>query len=168
MKKGKLACVFSFIAGGLIAGGAVQRKMKKYLSSSEKRVDKFKGYYNTETQWLKNKNSQKRISDFFKGRENQKIGIYGMGNLGGLLYEDLKAENIETACFIEEYAEGLYVGIDEKKVIGIDKVSDENLDLIIVTPIFDFDRISNNLKNSDIHAEIISLDEIIFSLNENN
>lgn len=160
MKKGKLACVFSFIAGGLIAGGAVQRMMKKYLSSSEKRVDKFRSYYEMLGQWVSLKNKGISIDKYFKDNNINSVAIYGMGNVGVHLYNELKNSNMKVDYCIDQGPKVLSDGDYD-----IRRLEDDlpQVDAIVVTACFDYEAIAEKIKQY-VDYPVLSLDEILFSL----
>lgn len=160
MKKGKLACVFSFIAGGLLAGGAVQRQLRKDLSASEKRVEKFRSYYEMLGQWVSLKNKGVSIDRYFLDNNIGSIAIYGMGNVGVHLYNELKDSSIKVDYCIDQGERTLSAeGYDIRRLTDtLPKV-----DAIVVTACFDYGTIEESIRQY-VDYPVLALDEILFSL----
>ncbi len=96
MGKSKIGLLFSTAAGAALGAGAIYRIYQKKLSSSTKRAEKFKGYYEMLGQWITLKNSQVSIEDYFLNHDIHTIAVYGMGNMGIYLCQELKDSQIEV------------------------------------------------------------------------
>lgn len=135
------------------------KKRKKTKKTSEKNLY----YYNAAAQWVINKQEGKSMVKYLNSKGIKKIAIYGMGSMEELLYNELKNTEIEIEYFIDGNASNYEFMFD---VIGINEIEKQkNVDAIIVTPIFDFLEIADKLKKV-INCEIISLEEIIYSLEQ--
>lgn len=158
MKKGFLAVVT--LGLGAAAGAAISKFVfgKKITVKAEK-VDKFKGYYNLLNQWLINKNEGRSVSEYFTANGYQSIAIYGMGELGNRLLEELKGSSIEVKYAIDKNASGAYSEIDVVEPDG----EMEKVDAVIVTAIFAFDEIEKELSGI-IDCPIISLEDVIYNI----
>lgn len=86
--------------------------------------------------------------------------IYGGGGIGKILYNKIKYK-CSIICFIDESIDkGMY---DNIPIIRIkDLVNINNIDTIIITPIYDYDKISNCIRKviNDI-GTIVSLKELL-------
>ncbi|MDK2932816.1 MAG: hypothetical protein PWP27_626 [Clostridiales bacterium] len=132
---------------------------KHYMGS------RYKQYYNILTQWIKNKNRNRNISSYLKNKNINSIAIYGMGELGIALYEELKDTDIRIIYLVDKNANHIYYGVNESHLINVDEVSaQEEVDAIIVTPIYDYDKIKETLVNGGVKTNIISLENIIYDL----
>lgn len=154
--------VKSLLIGAFIVGGYKLNKFYFKLIDNEKNQKrKFKDLQNMMVRWVENKEAGKKISLYLEEMNIHTVAIYGMGEVGIQLYEELKNSNV-----VIEY------GID-KRVIEIDyeidiKTPDNNLgavDAVIVTAIHDFQNIAETLRPK-VDAQIISLKQIIYELNE--
>lgn len=150
--------------GGTIGG--ILYLAQKALKKESDFHNRYKSYYTTTNQWLINKNEGKNIGEYFKENNYKTIAIYGMGTMGELFYDELKnSSNVKVAYFIDKNAEDLYYGIDDLPVVGLDDISSqEKVDAIVVTPIYDFDKIEEDLEDIGIDADIISLEDIIYEI----
>ena len=138
---------------------------KKAVKRSEEVKKRYKGYYNVVNQWLRNKNENRDVVSYFINNNFSKIAIYGMGEMGNRLYEELRGTDIKVAYFIDKNAEEIYYSEDDIPVIGLDDIENqEKVDAIIVTPIYDFDSIEEALLERSVEAEIISLEDIIYEV----
>lgn len=158
MKKGMIGILAASlgIAAGVI--GVNYFKNKKIVEKTEK-VDKFKGYYNLLNQWLQLKNEGKNLHTYFHDYNYKSIAIYGMGELGNRLYEELKDSDIEIKYAIDKNAESTY---SELNVIGIEEKYEE-VDVIVVTAIFAFDEIEKEL-SLKVQCPVISLEDIVYEI----
>jgi FlaA1/EpsC-like NDP-sugar epimerase len=162
-KKIALALVKLSVMGGVIGG--IIYLAQKALKKEADYKNRFKSYYNVTNQWLLNKNEEKNVGEYFKDNNYKTIAIYGMGNMGELFYEEVKKEDVKIAYFIDKNAEELYYGIDDIPVVTMDDIeSQEEVDAIIVTPVYDFDSISESLEELGLDIEIVSLEDVIYGI----
>ncbi len=116
----------------------------------------------TMKKWLENRNSGKTFAGYFKKYGYKNIGIYGAGDLGRLLFEEIKKSDIRVLYFVDRNAEGLfdYQGI---KVIPIDKIGDmPKIDVLVITPVGNYGSISKLLANSFPELPTINLKEAVY------
>lgn len=156
MKKALLTGLVGVI--GAIIGGSVMGLLEsKSLDRLAEKVDKFKGYYNILNQWIVLKQEGKTLERYFIDHGYKTIAIYGMGEMGNRLYDELKNTSIKVKYAIDKNAEGTY---SELKVIDIEDEY-EDVDVIVVTATFAFEEISEQLKNK-INFPIVSLDDVVY------
>jgi len=151
---------------GVVAGsiGGVAYYSKKSLNKSEELQGRYKSYYQLTNQWLVNKNEGKNVSEYFMVNDIKSVAIYGMGTLGELFYEELKKSDVKVEYFIDKNAEELYYGLDDIAIVGLDDIENQpKADVIVVTPVFDFESIEKDLQEiTDI--ELVSLEDIIYGI----
>jgi predicted metal-dependent RNase len=154
-----IAIIITFTCG-MAAGGALVYYFKnKIINSESKRLSKFKCYYNMLNQWLILKQDGKRLEEYFINKGYQKIAIYGMGELGNRLFEELKNSSITVTYGIDKNSSNTY---SELEVYDLNEDLKE-VDVIIVTAVFDFDKIQTSLSKI-MKCPIISLDDVIFEI----
>ncbi len=164
-KKIALSMVKLTTLGGVL-GGMVYI-FNKSLKKENDFKRRFKSYYNTTSQWLANRNDNKEVGNYFEENNYNTIAIYGMGTMAELFYNELKKSNpkVKVAYFIDKNAEELYYGLDDIDVVGLDDISArEEVDAVIVTPIYDFDEINDELMERGVEADIISLEDIVYEI----
>lgn len=146
-----LALLFTMVVG-------LYKKINNLLKEKEKKTNKFKKYYNILNQWLYNKNQGIEISEYFIKKGYNNIAIYGMGELGSRLYEELKGSLINITYAIDKVAYSKY---SEIKIVEASQDLDE-VDVIVVTPIFDYESIKETLEEKTDNT-IISLEDIFMN-----
>ena len=158
MKKGVIA-VISTIIGGIAGAAAVGVKSEQIRTKQKARIDKFYGYFHLVNQWLLIKNEGKSLTKYFEDNGYKKIAVYGMGELGNRLLEELKDSDIEIAYAIDRKAEKIY---SDLKVVAVEEEL-APVDAIIVTPIFMYDEIEELLMDK-VNYPIISLEDVVFEV----
>lgn len=89
-------------------------------------------------QWLYNKINEREIDDYFKRRNDiTSVAIYGAGELGELLYDDINRHSDITVDFIiDKNLDSLYYGIENVDMINLEDARLRKApSAIIVTPL---------------------------------
>lgn len=159
MKKGTIAVISTII--GAITGALGQGLVKnKIIDEKNKKVDKFKAYYNMLNQWLQLKQEGKSLEEYFATNNIHTIAIYGMGEMGNRLYEELKNTNIEVRYAIDKNADSTY---SEINVIDLESGDLDEVDAIVVTAIFAYDEIEEKINNV-VNYSVVNLEDIVYSV----
>lgn len=130
-----------------------QSKQNQIMASPAR----FEAGFHLLNNWLKLKNEGKTLATFFHDNDFSVIAIYGMGALGERLYEELSGTEIKVAYAIDRLADkksrnGLRIIPMEEEL--------ERTDVIIVTPIQDFEVIERQLELRT-EIDIISLEDVV-------
>lgn len=136
---------------------------KKSCKKVKRERDKLFMYYQLLGRWIQNNQEKVSIMEYFKENDIKKIAIYGAGQLGQLLYDELKDTEVEIKYFIDQQAENLNMYCDEKVVTIKEVPQQETVDAIIVTAYYFFDDILKELDKSGVDIDIISLEDIIYA-----
>ena len=158
MKKAKIVTLIS----GILCTIGINRGYKfmtKQLSLKEKEKEKFQSYYNLLNRWIFVQSRGNSLEEFLLENNYHSIAIYGMGELGKRLVEQLKDSKVEVKYAIDQEAGGEYLGINVLEKTDVLPA----VDVMVVTAIFAFDTIQKDMKNY-YEGEIISLEEVIFSI----
>lgn len=158
MKKGILS-VLSFVCGGVAGISSVGSVLSKKVKETQKYADKHLSIMLVMNQWIINKQEGKSLVNFFEENNYKSIAIYGMSYLGERLMDELKDTGIEVRYAIDKNAENIYTDIDMKTP----EDDLDSVDVVIVTAVFFFDEIEEQLEKK-IDCPIISLEDIIQSL----
>lgn len=158
MRKGFLATI-SAIAGMTVGAATIGKIQEKAIRSNEKDIDKFRSYYNMLNQWLLIKQEGRSLKEYFIKNGYKTLVIYGMGEMGNRLYEELKDTDIEVKYAIDKEADSVY---SELKVVEKDSHL-ETADVMVVTAIYAYDEIEEEMETK-IDFPIISLEEVIYEL----
>jgi phosphoglycerate dehydrogenase-like enzyme len=125
------------------------------------------GYYDsfiTMKRWMENRNAGKMLDAYFREHGYETIAIYGAGDLGKLLYEELKHTDIKILYFVDRNAEGLHQ-IEGIPVIDLDAVAEnKSIDVLVVTPLRDYNVICSELIGIAPEVPIISLKDAVYEL----
>lgn len=130
--------------------------LKKELAFNQARVNKFRRYFNITNHWLKLENTGNHIEHYFRQKNLFNIAVYGWGELGHRLYEALKGTDVHIDYAIDRNKK-------ELSDILTRSLSDNilpDVDAVIVTPVMDFEAISNELQQKYL-CPIISIEDII-------
>lgn len=89
--------------------------------------------------WLENRNAGKTFVDYFHQCGCKTIAIYDAGEIGRLLYGEIKNSDIEIKYFIDRNAEGLK-DVDGIPVILLPHIGKmEEVDILVVSPIVNYE-----------------------------
>lgn len=156
MKKGTVVgMLFGTIAGAIAAGNIGNKKVLQ----KEKKIDKFKTYYNILNQWLVLLHENKSVVDFFVKNSYKVVAIYGTGEMGNRLYEELKDSEIEVKYAIDKEPTSTYFELDVK---GIDEEL-ESVDVVVVTAVFAYDEILATIEDR-FDCPIVSLEDVVYGV----
>lgn len=145
---------------GAVAGAAIVKKtFAKVIIAKDDDAEKFKVFFQMLNKWLLLKQQNKNIADYFIRRNYKKIAIYGMGQLGETLFQELVRSGVEVVFGIDRNKEHLDCGIDlyfpEEKM--------PHADVIIVTAVTYYSEIVWSL-GRQVECPIESLENIIAEL----
>ncbi|MCI8508634.1 MAG: hypothetical protein HFJ06_08755 [Lachnospiraceae bacterium] len=158
MKKGFIA-VLGSLAGAAAGAAAVKKFSQQKVEVKDKKVDKFKSYYNMLNQWLTIRQEGGSLSEYFDKNDFVKIAVYGLGEMGSRLIDELKGTKTEIVYGIDKNIENAFSGV---QVYSLENVPmDEKVDVVVVTAVFAFDEIKEQLENV-FDCDIISLRDVIF------
>lgn len=157
MKKGR--ALAAGITGGILGAISTNILKNKQQANVEKKIDKFKEYYNLLNQWLNLKQDGVALEKYFKDRSFSNIAIYGMGEIGNRLWDELKDSDITVIYGVDKSLDNAYAEMD--MYTPEDKLP--KADVIVVTAIFDFRNIEELLAEN-VDFPIISLEEVVYEI----
>jgi hypothetical protein len=159
--KGLFKSIGFISLGAGIAGMIYSNKKEKAVKQETLKVNKFKDYYYLLNEWLKLKQEGKSLEQFFLDHDYRTIAIYGMGELGNRIKDELKNSEIIIGYGIDK---NLSSTTSDLKIVTMDSQL-EPVDVIVVTAIFDFSNIKDELENV-VDYKVISLEEVVHGLKE--
>ncbi len=125
---------------------------------NNQKFKKIVDYYMILNCWLKNKQKERNICEFFEKNNYKEIAIYGMKELGERLIDELKGQNINIKYIIDKNKN---IIVNDIPVYHPNNVLPE-VDAIVVTASFYFTEIKEMLE-SKLDCEVVSIDDVIFS-----
>lgn len=157
MKKGIIAAIATLTGAGagITASGIL---LSKTVAEKESKVSKFKSYYNMLNQWLILKQEGKDLIQYFTDNNYKKIAIYGMGEMGNRLYDELKDSDIKIAYAIDKNI----AAYSELEILDVDDDFPE-VDVIVVSAIFAFEEVDDELSEK-ISCPIVSLEDVVYEI----
>lgn len=158
MKKA-LAGIAGGMVGAVIAAAGIKKMNDKVIREKEDSKQRYKKYYDVLNYWMESGQRGKSIAACLLERNYRKVVIYGMGEMGNRLYEQLRETDIEVLYAIDKKPVSRYA---ELNVVGV-AMETSDVDAVIVTPIYDFDKIKGDLEGS-FGCEILSLEEVIYAM----
>jgi hypothetical protein len=158
MKKGLISFI-SGIVGAVVGAGTISKIMGRSLANKKNMSDKHLALFLMMNQWVKVKQEDKNISEYFEENNIKRIAIYGMSYVGERLIEELKVSNIEVAYGIDREAKALNMDVE---VVTLDDDLKE-VDAVVVTAITFFEEIAEKLEKK-LECPIISLEDILFEI----
>lgn len=112
--------------------------------------------------WLENRNAGKTFVDYFHEYGYLTLAVYDAGELGRLLYEEIKDSDLTLRYFVDRNAEGLGT-IEGIPVISLSQISCmEEVDVLIVSPIADYDAVCRVLAEKAPELRTMSLKEAVY------
>ncbi len=139
--------------------GSESNKLLEEKRRLEKRSNKFTEYFKMYNLWMKKNRSHIRISDYLEKQGIGIISIYGIGELGERLFEDLEASKIKISYAVDRNTNKNYHNIP----VVLPEQASENVQMIIVTPIMEYEEIKEKLKQI-VNSQIVSLKDIIYNM----
>ena len=158
MKKGIIG-ILSGIAGIAAGAGTAGRGLGKQLNKQSELSQKHLALYMLMNQWVQVKQDGKSLDSYFEKYEYKKIAVYGMNFVGQTLCKELEGSHIQISYAIDKNAENIYADFD---VVTLED-NLEDVDAVIVTPIYYFDEIEEQLA-SKMSCPIISMEDILYEV----
>lgn len=131
----------------------------KRIISETNTISKYICLFKFANEWIKLKQNRIDSIKYFKDRNYYSIAIYGMGDLGERLADEIKNTDISVKYAIDRSRRGKYENIDIK---SFDDVF-PTVDAVVVTAIYNFCEIQRDLKEK-FECPVISLEEILLDL----
>ena len=148
-----------FVFAGFTGYFCARRKFVDILKTERENNAKLLEFFQLLVRWHSVKRNGKEVSKWLKCHGINTIAIYGMKELGDLLYRDLTNEGFDVRYGIDRNADNILTTL--RMVSPQDKL--EPVDAVIVTAIHYFDEIENDIKNK-AKGRILSLEDILFEM----
>lgn len=159
MKKGVISILSTLAgaaAGAATAGIAVGNLKGKEIDKQARRANKNASVIDALARWVSIMQDGKSVKDFFVENNYKTVAIYGYHYIGERLFEELRKNGIEVKYAIDQNRSGLQADIEVKKL----EDDLEEVDAVIVTPVFYFNEIEDKLVEI-FDCPIISFEEVL-------
>lgn len=134
----------------------IERKQEE-INSSRKDRDRYKLKWEVMYRWRRLSDKGVKISEYFNRNRISKLVIYGCGEIGELLINELyNDETIQIAHIIDKNKRGF----NYKDIPIFSMLQTEDIDAIVVTPVLIKEQVEKylNLQNA---IKLITIDELI-------
>lgn len=157
-----ISLIVAFISGGTTALKFAKKNSENNDTYWKARADKLNIYYGITTEWIQSLQSGCNTSDYFIKNEYHQVVIYGKGILGDLLYNELsKRVGIEIICFADKEGDGEIYFDANIPVVSAEQLKDMRYDVVVVTPVFAFAEVKQELLKVTEEQKILSLQEVV-------
>lgn len=111
-------------------------------------------------------NMQGKTLDAMLNQQNiSRVAIYGIGEMGGLIFESLKNTDITVDCFVDSYAVATHYGLESVEVLRpVDFVQKAQVDLVIISLANIAESIKKDLVSIGVACPIVSIEDIILNI----
>jgi len=158
MKK-LLWSIFDFILGFVTGNITGIKCLEKKIVKREKEIYRFRIYYDMLRKWIEAKQKGKSLEDLLLEKGYKNIAVYGIGEIGILLLDELKNTSINVVY-----------GIDKSDIVqngNLEIVKPQGelkkVDAIIVSAVFVYDEIAAMLE-SLVDCPIVAMDDLIYEM----
>lgn len=142
--------VFFLFAGACITYFSGKQKKNRVGTDS-----KYWQYYDVLNRWMKQKERGINIEDNLRQRNIKEIAIYGMGDIGKHLQEELTGTDIVIKYAVDRS----FYAMSNLDIYEPESDLPE-VDAIIVTPVFDYENIRKSLA-AKLNCQILSISDVI-------
>lgn len=155
----KMSVILAGIIGGMLGILVTGRTVSKNANEWKKMSDKNFSNMHILNQWMMAKQSGKKIEDYFEKHNYQDVVIYGMGNVGERLLDELNNTEIRVIACVDRNAKALFAEVP----ILLPEDNIPYADCMIVTSTFFYEEIVRNMEEK-VQYPIISLEDVIYEL----
>ncbi len=113
--------------------------------------------YQLLVKWVRAKQQGVMLENYFKKHQLLKIAIYGMSDLGQLLYGELKNTEVDIKYCIDRKVD-IFDGV---KVENDIRQTFDGVDAIVITALWDYETIYRMLKEQGNQCKIVSILDVI-------
>lgn len=151
-----IALISGLTIGNLRTGVKKQREIKKLNDELAKKEE----FYVALHSWLQLEIHSNCLSSYFKRRRWSRVAIYGMKELGQILYDELDVAGVCIKYTLDRNNSIMHRGVC---TCYPDDVMDKDIDVVVVTAIHYYEEIAAELELV-FKCPIISLADIIFDM----
>ncbi len=123
--------------------------------------DRNKKKFDLMCQWMRLKNKGVSLMEFFKNRGIQSIAIYGMGEIGQLMYDELAKENETFVRYAIDQSGMRYVESLPTYCLNKDL---PKVDAIVITPVLITDQLEEQIYEALGECVTFVFEELLYEL----
>ncbi len=112
--------------------------------------------------WLENKNNGKTFAEFFHKYGCKSVIIIDAGEIGRILYKEIKDSDIKVVCFFDRNAEGMRL-VENTPVYSFGSINNiPKVDMIIVSPVYSYDDVNRMLIRVNSSIRSMSMKDAVY------
>ena len=149
--------VCGILLGISLVTGKKLREEREKERKTETAFLKFKEYYELLDQWMMNREQGMHTANYFIKNSYKTVAIYGMGQMGNHLYEELiDSKEVDVIYAIDKKGTSVFPELCVKKP------TEElpSVDAVVITVLNSYSSIVSMLEEK-MHSSMISLEEVI-------
>ena len=124
----------------------------------------YKRQYDLLYKWMYCDLYHRKLEDTLLSQGISSVMIYGIGEIGGLIYEKLKHTAVRTECFIDSFSVAKKYYLEDIDVIKPWEIQGRNADLIIISLPQIAESIEMDLIKTGVMIPIQSIENIIMRM----
>lgn len=124
----------------------------------------YKRQYDIMYKWMYCDLYNRKLEDTLLNQGIKSIMIYGIGEIGGLIYDKLKSTSVSVECFVDSYSVAQKYYLEEVDVIRPNEISERKADLIIISLPQIAESIEADLVDLGVTIPIQSIESIIMKM----
>jgi FlaA1/EpsC-like NDP-sugar epimerase len=129
-----------------------------------KKFRAFKLQYEILYKWMNCDIYHKTLEETLLAQNIHSVMIYGLGEMGGLIYDKLKNTQIEIVCFIDAFSPARQYFLEEIDVLKPREAKNLQADLVIISLAHIAESIKKDLKEAGVETPIESIENIIMDM----
>lgn len=122
-------------------------------------AERYRKKYDLVYQWMKLRQNGIKLEEFFYDRNLNSIALYGMGDLGRLIYSELKICG-KVKCGIDRMAGPVW---EELPIYSLNSIQ-QKVDTILVTPVLITDEIEDEIYDVLGEQTVFVFEELLYEL----
>lgn len=137
----------------------IRKSIKTVAEGLEHELNIYKTNFFIYKEWTQIQKEGKKVTDYLNKNNINSIAIYGAGTFADMLLDEVKDTDIEVKYMLDTY--------DNKPHKGFEVISPKDInqypevDGIIITPVFDYLNIVQELEKHKKDLNIISLENLL-------
>ena len=138
--------------------GLHENKTENELENQRRIIDRYYKIMKAMNSWICALQRGKLTVYYFNERLVQSIAIYGWGDLGKCLENELRDTNVQVRYVIDRNKNN--IGDKDIKIYSLDDDTWPDVDMVVVTPFYEYQSIKERIKEK-INCRIVSIEDII-------
>lgn len=130
---------------------------RKIVNSFAEKSNKYEYYFMILNDWVKNKYENKNMCGYLLDKNIKRAAVYGMGNMGKRMCDELLENGIEVGYAIDRRGGSSYKGIKIRKLTE----SLDAVDIVIITVFAQQDEIEKDIRKA-VDCPVISMEKLLY------